>query len=94
MKVGVAVSVVKSAYVIKSWSASNRMDGDGNYINIEGRAGGILSWILNLLGVSPTVGMKVRADRIIFFEGSLEGTASSLTPWRTSAPCFTPTSGL
>ena len=43
------MSVVKNAYVIKSWSASNRMDGEGNDINIEGRAGVICS-ILNVWG--------------------------------------------
>lgn len=80
--------LVKNAYVVKSWSASNRMDGEGNYVNIEGRAGGLLSWVLNLLGVSPTVGLKARGDRIIFHEGSLEGTSSFLTPMENICSMF------
>jgi hypothetical protein len=88
MKAGIGMKFVKNAYVVKSWTASNQMDGEGNYINIEGRAGGLLSWILNLLGVSPTVWLKARGDRIIFHEGSFEGTSSFLTPMESICSMF------
>ena len=82
------MKLIKNAYVVKSWSASNRMDGEGNYVNIEGRAGGLLSWVLNILGVSPTVWLKARGDRIIFSEGSFEGTSSFLTPMENICSMF------
>ncbi len=55
-----------NAFVIKSWSTSDQLDGNGNYVNINGRAGGFVSWLLNLLDISPTVSLTVRADKIIF----------------------------
>ncbi len=70
-----------NAFVIKSWTASDQPDTDGNYVNISGRAGGLVSWVLNLLGISPTVSLIVRDDRIIFQKGSLrEGSLNFITP--------------
>jgi hypothetical protein len=70
-----------TAFVIKSWLAANQPDADGNYVNITGRAGGLIAWLLNLLGISPTVSLIVRGDRIIFRKGSLrEGSLSFTTP--------------
>lgn len=77
-----------TAFVIKSWSAENQPDGDGNYVNIYGRAGGFVSWLLNLLDISPTVRLKVRADKIIFEKGSLEGTLHFLTPLENTCSMF------
>ena len=63
-----------SAVVIKSWLAqSEAPDSEGDYIRVTGRAGGLVSWLLNLMHISPTVRLSVRADRITFEEGSLEG---------------------
>lgn len=77
-----------SAYVIKSWSASDKPDQDGNYVNIYGRAGGIVSWVLNLLDISPTVRLTVSADKITFHKGSLEGTINFLTPLENTCSMF------
>ena len=70
-----------TAFVIKSWSAASEPDPNGNYVRISGRAGGLISWLLNLLGISPTVSLIVRDDRIIFQKGSLrEGSLNVITP--------------
>jgi len=69
-----------NAFVIKNWYAGYEPDGEGNFINISGRAGGFVSWLLNLLGISPTVRMIVSIDKITFQKGSLEGTLHLLTP--------------
>lgn len=70
-----------NAFVIKSWSANEKPDAEGSYVNINGRAGGFVSWALNLLGISPTVSLIVRDDRIIFQKGSLrEGSLNVITP--------------
>jgi hypothetical protein len=77
-----------NAFVIKSWSASDQPDGDGNYVNINGRAGGFVSWVLNLLGISPTVHLIAKADKIIFQKGSLEGTLNFITPLGNTCSTF------
>ena len=77
-----------TTYVIKSWSASSVPDQDGNYVNIDGRAGGLMSWLLNLLGISPTVSLAVRGDKIMFQKGSLEGSQHLLTPLENTCSMF------
>ncbi len=77
-----------NAFVIKSWSAADQPDAAGNYVNINGRAGGLVSWLLNLLDISPTVHMTVRADKIIFQKGSLEGSLHFLTPLENTCSMF------
>ena len=77
-----------TVFVIKSWSAANQPDADGNYVHISGRAGGFVSWLLNLLGISPTVQMIVQANRIIFQKGSLEGTFNFITPLENTCSTF------
>ena len=39
-----------------------------------------MAWLLNLLGISPTVHLVVRDDRVILQKGSLEGTLSFISP--------------
>ena len=77
-----------NAFVIKSWSASDQPDANGHYVNINGRAGGLVSWLLNLLEISPTVSLIVRADKIVFEKGSLEGTIHSLIPLHNTCSMF------
>jgi hypothetical protein len=77
-----------NAFVIKSWSASSQPDKDGNFVSINGRAGGFVSWLLNLLDISPTVSLIVRGDKIIFQKGSLEGTMHFLTPLENTCSMF------
>ncbi|MGA9042381.1 MAG: hypothetical protein WB421_17740 [Terriglobales bacterium] len=77
-----------NAFVIKSWSASDQPDGNGNYVNINGRAGGLVSWLLNLLDISPTVSLIVSADKITFQKGSLEGSLHFITPLENTCTMF------
>ncbi len=77
-----------NAFVIKSWSATDQPDTDGSYVNISGRPGGFVSWVLNLLGISPTVQLIVRGDRIVFQKGSLEGTLNFITPLKDTCSTF------
>ena len=70
-----------AAYVIKSWKAQTEpIDDSQTYVRIEGRAGGLLSWLLSLVNISPTVSMVVSSDKITFAEGSLSGSLRYLTP--------------
>lgn len=77
-----------TAYVIKSWSASSNPDAHHNYIDISGRAGGLIAWLLNVLGISPTVRFIVSAEKIIFQKGTLEGTLNFLTPLENTCSTF------
>ena len=77
-----------NAFVIKQWSASSVCANDGTYVHIYGRAGGLVSMVLNLLGISPTVRLLVRGDKIIFEKGSLEGTMHSLIPLQNTCSMF------
>lgn len=69
-----------AAFVIKSWKVSRQPAVNENYIEISGRAGGIFAWMLNSLGISPTVRLLVREDRVMFQKGSLEGSLNVITP--------------
>lgn len=77
-----------AAFVIKTWTASEHSSADGVYVDISGRAGGLIAWILNLLGISPTVRMMVTEDKITFQEGSLEGTWNYITPLENTCSMF------
>ena len=68
-------------YVIKKWQVNETVsDPTQNHIQIEGRAGGLLSWLLSLLEISPTVSLQINAEQIRFSEGSLAGTANRIIP--------------
>lgn len=77
-----------NAFVIKSWRAASDADAIGNYVNIAGRAGGLVAWLLNLLGISPTVQLLVRDDTIVFQSASLEGTRTFQTPLENTCSTF------
>jgi len=77
-----------AAYVIKSWSAKNQPDAQGIYVQISARAAGLLSWVLNILGISPTITLAVHADKIVFHKGSLEGSLQFLTPLENTCSTF------
>jgi hypothetical protein len=71
---------MSSQYVIKSWKANPEASaGSNTYVEIHGRASGLISWLLNLLNISPTVSLTVTADKIVFTEGSLEGNMTYTT---------------
>ncbi len=70
------------AYVIKAWYASNLPNRDGNYIFIEGRQEGLISWLLSLLKIEPTFEIRVTANEVRFSEGSFQGRNETITPMR------------
>jgi hypothetical protein len=79
----------KNAYVIKRWQiASQPIDESRNYVIVEGRAGGFISWLLSLVQISPIVKMEINSDRILFHQGSLEGTASRIIPLENISSTF------
>jgi len=69
-----------AAYVIKSWRASNEPDVHNNYVTIIGRKEGVISWLLALVRIDPTVSITVSATRIEFSEASLSGSVRRLIP--------------
>ena len=77
-----------TAFVIQSWSASDQPDAGGEYVHISGRAGGLIAWLLNLLGISPTIHLIVQTDKIVFRKGSLEGTLNFITPLENTCSTF------
>ena len=71
----------RNAYVIKRWQITSQpTDESKNYVVVEGRAGGLISWLLSLVQISPIVKMEINANRILFNQGSLEGSSSRIIP--------------
>lgn len=68
------------AYVIKEWFADETPNADGVYINIKGREGGLVSFLLSLVGIDPTVTMVVDKENVRFQEGSWSGFFQRITP--------------
>jgi hypothetical protein len=70
-----------SALVIKSWRAETKpIDDQNNFVSITGREGGLIAWILSLMGIDPTTTILVGLERIEFSSASLAGTESRLIP--------------
>lgn len=76
------------AYVLKTWRVSNEADSQGNYIDIAGRAPGLLSWILSLAGIEPTVRFSVSMDSVSYQQGSWSGTHRRLIPIRSISSIY------
>jgi len=68
------------AYVIKSWKASHTPGPGGVYIEIIGRKGGLIAWLLSLIGMSPTVKFVVREDTVDHGVTSWSGFAEWIVP--------------
>jgi hypothetical protein len=68
------------AYVIKEWSVSETPNQDGVFMSIKGREGGLLSFLLSLVGINPTVSLVVDRQNLRFEEGSLAGFFRTVTP--------------
>ena len=72
---------MSNPYVITRWQISAEpIDEAKNYVVVEGRAGGLISWLLSLVQISPIVKMEINGDRILFNQGSLEGSKSRIIP--------------
>lgn len=70
-----------SALVIKAWRADTKpIDDQNNFVSITGRKGGLIAWILSLMGIEPTTNILVGLERIEFTSASLAGTESRLIP--------------
>jgi hypothetical protein len=78
-----------SNYVIKSWQANNSDTPNGGpAVRIEARAAGLLSWLLGVLNISPTIVFAVDERHIRFEEGSLAGSVTHLTPLENTCSTF------
>ncbi len=69
------------AFVITKWSISEvGALQDGNYVYIKGREAGLLSWLLSLVGIDPSVSISVNSKTILFEKGSLAGFDKRVIP--------------
>lgn len=50
------------------------------FVRLVGRRGGLLAWLLALIGIDPTTTMNVTASRIELTEGSLSGKVRHMVP--------------
>lgn len=67
-------------YVIKEWVANETPDHNGVYVQIKGRKGGLLAFLLTFVGVDPVVSLVVDHETVRFNEGSWNGFSSTVTP--------------
>ena len=68
------------ALVIKEWFVSEVPNKDGVYVQIKGREAGIISFLLSLVGIDPTLSLVVDKNNIRSEEGSLSGFWWGITP--------------
>lgn len=70
-----------ASLVIKQWQVSDKpVDAKGNYVNIVGREGGLVSWLLALVKIDPTTSIRVSPTRVEFSQASLSGTSHRMIP--------------
>jgi hypothetical protein len=68
------------AYVVKSWYADKRTNGEGRFVSIKGRVSGLLSWVMSLAGVSPTVSLECGGDKVVYEAVSWSGKTAKTIP--------------
>lgn len=68
-----------SELVIRQWKADANA-ADGEFVFIEGRASGLLSWLLARFGIDNTTRLRVNRDTIYFEQGSLAGFTQRVLP--------------
>ena len=68
------------AHVITEWFVSEVPNKDGEYIQIKGREGGIISFLLSRVGIDPTVSLVVDKSNIRSEIGSWSGFFRRVTP--------------
>ena len=66
------------AMVISEWHVANQPNAQGEYIAIRGRAPGVLSWILSVLGVERGVRMVATSNHVRFQQGDLGGSVTRI----------------
>jgi hypothetical protein len=69
-----------SVLVIKSWSVNPNPGPSEPHIRIVGRASGLISFLLSLVGIDATTTLTVTARHIEYESGSLEGFTRLITP--------------
>lgn len=70
-----------SALIMEAWRAETKpIKSQNNFVSITGREGGLIAWILSLMGIDPTTTILVGLERIEFSSASLAGTESRLIP--------------
>lgn len=74
-----AMTLGQHALVLKEFSINNQ---GPEYVHIVARKGGLIAWLLTMLGIDATTTFRVFADRIEFEEGSLSGKLSTTMPLR------------
>jgi len=69
-----------TSYVIKEWYVSETANSHGHFIRIKGRAPGLISWILALIGIDDTVTFEVDNKNLIYSAGSWAGMVRKSIP--------------
>lgn len=69
-----------TAYVVKSWDVNEEVNANGNFVEIKGRAPGVISWFLALVGIEPTVAIKISEKLFVFEAGSWSGKSYKTIP--------------
>lgn len=68
------------ALVLKKWKIAKTADAQGNYVHLVGREGGLLAWLLSLLGIDPTTEIEIKDKLVVFTIGSLAGREKRVIP--------------
>ena len=74
-----AMTLGQHALVLKEFSINNQ---GPEYVHIVARKGGLIAWLLTMLGIDATTTFRVFADRIEFEAGSLSGKLHTTMPLR------------
>jgi hypothetical protein len=67
-------------YVITAWNVADPATATDTLVEIKGRQDGLISWLLSLVGIEPTVALKVTRKNIEFSQGSLAGFTRRVVP--------------
>lgn len=74
--------------VVKKWFAETKPNDNGEYVHIYARRTGLISWLLSLLRLDPTVYFGVYLDQVQFRISSLSGFVMETAPISSIASCF------
>jgi hypothetical protein len=74
--------------VITNWHASNEPDNKGRHVNIRGRSGGLLMWILSLLRVEATSSIEAGESHIEFTRVTLSSKMRRVIPLSSVSSSF------
>jgi len=69
-----------AAYVVTSWQVEPNAPAGADLVLIKGRAPGLFAWLLSLVGIEPTISLRVTCDTMYYEQGSLAGSIRRLIP--------------